>query len=57
MLVTFVPVVLLRVLVFVLKEFFLTVKDLARSNDTCRPDGYVKWTKAEFQLHTRFSSC
>ena len=57
MLVTFVPVLLVRVLVFVLKEFFLTVKDLARSNDTCHPDGYVKWTKAEFQLHTRFSSC
>ena len=38
---------------FVLKEFFLTVKDLVRNNDTCSPDGYLKWSKVEFQLHTR----
>lgn len=35
-------------------EFFLTVKDLVRNNDTCSPDGYLKWSKVEFQLHTSF---
>ena len=40
-------------IVCLLKEFFLTVKDLSRTNDTTTPDGYLKWTSAEFKLHAR----